>query len=133
LSHSDPGRLPIIDARVLKRLRAELGTDAEYSTTFVGNYLQQLPLRTSRLRIALAHADRVAALETVLSLKTSSWMVGAVCLGTLSRELESFLNALPEDELPLKMPELCGQNLIMDRIERCGRLTAQLLGAPEAA
>jgi HPt (histidine-containing phosphotransfer) domain-containing protein len=133
VSHSNPERPPIVDARVLKRLRNELGADAEYSSTFVEHYLTQLPLRTARLRDALMAADRTAALDTVLSLKTASWMVGAICLGTVCKELEFTLNGFSEEELEFKMPALCDPDQIMDRIDHCSRRTAKMLGPEEAA
>lgn len=125
-------RHPVVDARVLRRLRVELGSDGAYSTIFVDNFLRELPSRLSRLRRALSNADRHAAMDAVLSLKTSSRMVGAVCLGRLSHELEDALKVIPEEELTTSMPSLCGHDQLMERLENCGELTATYLG-PDAA
>lgn len=132
VGHLSAKRHPIVDARVLRRLRAELGTDGAYSVTFVDNFLRELPGRLTRLRMALSDADRHAAMDAVLSLKTSSRMVGAVCLGRLSDELEGRLKDIPEEDLVTSLPSFCAQDQLMEHLDNCGRLTAKYL-SPNAA
>lgn len=127
------GRLPLVDQRVLRRLRAELGSDADYTDTFVSNYLNQLPLRISRLHTALCSADSHAAMDAVLSLKTSSRMVGAACLGALAAELETLLRSIPEADYDAEMPRLCEQDQIWEQIDHCGHETAARFMTESAA
>jgi HPt (histidine-containing phosphotransfer) domain-containing protein len=55
---------------------------------FVLNYLQQLPSRIERVRLTLTTGDWNGALDALLSLKTSSQMVGAERLAALGGEVE---------------------------------------------
>lgn len=124
---------PLVDRRVLRRLRTELGSDADYCDTFLDNYVRQLPSRIGRLRIALRAADSHAAFDAVLSLKTSSRMVGAVCLGSLAAELESWLRTIPEADYRIEMPRLCEQDQLLEQIDVCSHETLEQFSAQPAA
>lgn len=73
-------RRPFVDPAVLEILRRELEPDSEYCVVFVNNYIQQLPLRLDRLRQAVETMDLGSAMDAVLSVKTSSQMVGTAYL-----------------------------------------------------
>ncbi|XAS68261.1 Hpt domain-containing protein [Micrococcaceae bacterium Sec5.7] len=124
---------PVVDPAVLRQLRAELDADEAYCKVFVRNYLDQLPRRVSRLRCALISGDLEAAMDAVLSLKTSSRMVGACCLGAIADEVETALKHVQdqEDSTGTKLPRL--ERTIFDRIEECSSLTLTQLSAENAA
>lgn len=88
---SNDARQPFVDLTVIETLRSELQPDAGYCLVFVNSYIQQLPRRLDRLRHAVEAMDVDAAMDAVLSIKTSSRMVGAAYLGTLADELEFVL------------------------------------------
>ena len=85
---------PYVDLTVLQTLRSELEPDPDYCTVFVNSYIRQLPRRLDRLRHAVEAMDLDAAMDAVLSVKTSSQMVGAAYLGTLAGQLETILRHL---------------------------------------
>ncbi|WP_235423549.1 Hpt domain-containing protein [Pseudarthrobacter chlorophenolicus] len=82
---------PAVDHSVLDRLEADLEEDAVYTPVFVANFIQCLPHRVERLRAALVSGDLADSFDAVLSLKTSSQMVGAEQLAFLARQLETGL------------------------------------------
>ncbi|WGM21643.1 Hpt domain-containing protein [Paenarthrobacter sp. OM7] len=85
----------LVDRTVLTELQAELGGDHAIISAFVRNYVALLPWRVSRLHRALENLDMEDAMDAVLSLKTSSHMVGAICMNRLATELEISLRLLP--------------------------------------
>lgn len=85
----------LVDRTVLTELRAELGGDQAIISTFVRNYVELLPWRVGRLHRALENLDLEDAMDAVLSLKTSSHMVGAICMNRLATELEISIRLLP--------------------------------------
>ncbi|WP_354512712.1 Hpt domain-containing protein [Paenarthrobacter sp. 4246] len=99
-----------MDRTVLTELQAELGGDQAIITAFVRNYVALLPWRVSRLHRALENLDMEDAMDAVLSLKTSSQMVGAICMDRLATELEISLRLLPNadhlDELRPQVVEI---------------------------
>lgn len=97
----------LVDPAVLLGLQAELGGDASIVTTFVKNYVELLPWRVARLHQSLVNLDMEDAMDAVLSLKTSSHMVGAVCIERLAAELEVSMKLLPGgDHLMQLSPQL---------------------------
>lgn len=85
----------LVDPTVLTELQAELGGDRSIVTRFVRNYIDLLPWRVGRLHHALNNLDIEDAMDAVLSLKTSSHMVGAICMRRLATELEISIRLLP--------------------------------------
>ncbi|ASN19233.1 Hpt domain-containing protein [Arthrobacter sp. YN] len=100
----------LVDRTVLTELQAELGGDHAIISAFVRNYVALLPWRVSRLHRALENLDMEDAMDAVLSLKTSSHMVGAICMNRLATELEISLRLLPNadhlDELGPQVVEI---------------------------
>ncbi|ABM09252.1 HPt (histidine-containing phosphotransfer) domain-containing protein [Pseudarthrobacter sp. PvP004] len=88
----------LVDRTVLTELQAELGGDQAIIGAFVRNYIALLPWRVSRLHRALEKLDIEDAMDAVLSLKTSSHMVGAICMNRLAEELEISIRLLPGAE-----------------------------------
>lgn len=91
----EEGSGALVDPAVLHALRSELG-DTSVTSAFVRKYVAMLPLRVSRLRHALDEGNMDDAVDAVLSLKTSSDMVGAVCLHRLAADLEALMKLLPD-------------------------------------
>jgi HPt (histidine-containing phosphotransfer) domain-containing protein len=100
----------LVDRTVLADLQAELGGDQSIISTFVRNYVDLLPWRVDRLHHALEKLDIEDAMDAVLSLKTSSHMVGAICMNRLATELEISIRLLPNadhlDELSAQVREI---------------------------
>ena len=95
MSEYDECTESLVDPTVLAGLQAELGGDRSIVTRFVRNYIDLLPWRVDRLHHALNNLDMEDAMDAVLSLKTSSHMVGAICMSRLATELEISIRLLP--------------------------------------
>lgn len=102
----------LVDHTVLTELKAELGGDQAIISAFVRNYVALLPWRVSRLHRALENLDMDDAMDAVLSLKTSSQMVGAICMDRLATGLEVSIRLLPTSE---RLNDLRSQVTEMDQ------------------
>lgn len=128
MAPSDDAGYPLVDQSVLDRLRAELDEDEGYCRVFVGNFIDCLPLRIGKLRLALTTGDLEGAMDAVLSLKTSSQMVGAERLASLAMELErSIREESPRTEPSVALPHLAATYL--RPISQCSRQTLHRLQA----
>jgi HPt (histidine-containing phosphotransfer) domain-containing protein len=126
MTQDDANALPLLDPAALDRLRDELDDDEGVWKVFVRNFIAQLPQRTEKLRLALTTGDLPGSLDAVLSLKTSSQMVGAERLAQFALGLERLVRTegrqgAPEDVLP----RLAAAHL--KTIMTCGRQTSDLL------
>jgi HPt (histidine-containing phosphotransfer) domain-containing protein len=127
----DAGR-PLVDQSVLDRLRVELDEDEGYCTVFVGNFIDYLPFRIGKLRLALTTGDLDGAVDAVLSLKTSSQMVGAERLAGLALDLERCIREeSPRAEPSVALPRLAASYL--RPINQCSRQTLHRLQAQRSA
>lgn len=130
----DAGR-PLVDKAVLDRLRKELEEDGGYCRIFVGNFIDYLPHRVGRLRLALTTGDLDASVDAVLSLKTSSQMVGAERLAGLATALEGEIRSGgPDADAAVVLPKLAAS--FLRRISQCSRQTMDRLqdhGSPGAS
>ncbi|WP_258803057.1 Hpt domain-containing protein [Pseudarthrobacter sp. NS4] len=119
---------PLLDPSVLDRLRDDVDDDEGIWKVFVQSFIAQLPDRTERLRLTLTTGDLGGAIDAVLSLKTSSQMVGAQRLAGLALGLE---RSLREDESRAEpavvLPHLAAAHL--RRIKQCSRQTIYALQA----
>ena len=79
--------LPLLDLTVLRQLEEELG-DSGVARSFVTDYIGIWEDRIQYLIRSVAEDDSDAAMDAVLSLKSSSTMVGGVRLAQLASELE---------------------------------------------
>lgn len=118
--------LPLLDPAVLDRLREGLEDDADVWHVFIHNFITLLPARIQKLRLALTTGDLSGALDAVLSLKTSSQMVGAERLAELAAGLERSIRLDTRHAEPERLlPRLAAEHLA--RITRCSRQTTDLL------
>lgn len=92
---------------MLEHLDAHIDDPEGYWKVFAENYLQLLPTRVERIRLALTSADLEGSLDAVLSLKTSSQMIGADRLAALALKLERAIRAgTPENNVAVLLPKL---------------------------
>ena len=77
----------LVDPSALKELGSQLDSPA-VAKGFARDYARMWDHRYQSLATSLDSGDETAALDAVLSLKTSSAMVGGVRLAELARELE---------------------------------------------
>jgi hypothetical protein len=106
-SGSAPAAPTLVDPAALQELGVQLDSPA-VAKGFARDYARMWDRRYDSLASAIGRHDKAAALDAVLSLKTSSAMVGGVHLAQLAGELEaavrsgdmgqaqSFLGALAE-------------------------------------
>lgn len=121
----DDKNLPLLDRAALERLRDELD-DEDVCKSFVRNFIALLPDRAENVRRTLTKGDVPRALDAVLSLETSSQMVGAERLAELATDLERPLRAVAPQAGPASSwPRLAADNLA--RITKGGRQTTDLL------
>jgi hypothetical protein len=123
--HAGP---PLVDQSVLERLRDDLDADGGYCRIFVGHFIDYLPRRIGRLRLALTTGDLDASVDAVLSLKTSSQMVGAEQLANLAIALEGEIRTEAHDaDVAVVLPRLAAS--FLQPINKCSRLTMHRLQA----
>lgn len=128
MSTSDDAPRPLVDQSVLDRLREEFEEEEGYSRVFVGNFIEYLPQRLARLRLALTTGDLDGSMDAVLSLKTSSQMVGAERLAGLALELENEIRAEARHaDMTVALPRLAAAYL--RPITQCSRQTTHRLQA----
>ena len=131
MAPSDDAGRPLVDPSVLDRLRDELAEDEGYCTVFVGNFIDYLPVRIGRLRLALTTGDLSGAVDAVLSLKTSSQMVGAERLAGLAIDLERSIREDSPYEPSVALPQLAADYL--RPINLCCRQTLNRLESHRSA
>lgn len=128
MTQSDDSGRPLVDQSVLDRLREELDEDEGYCTVFVGNFIDYLPRRIGRLRLALTTGDLDGAVDAILSLKTSSQMVGAERLAGLALDLEGAIRSdSAHNDTAVALPRLAAAYL--KPINQCSRQTLHRLQA----
>lgn len=128
VSTPDDTPRPLVDQSVLDRLREELAEDGGYTRVFVGNFIGYLPHRMNRLRLALTTGDLEGAVDAILSLKTSSQMVGAERLAEMSLDLECEIrNGVRKADVAVVLPQLAATYL--RAIDHCGQQTVHRLEA----
>jgi histidine phosphotransfer protein HptB len=128
MSTSDDAPRPLVDQSVLDRLRDELDDEEGYSRVFVGNFIEYLPQRLNRLRLALTTGDLEGSMDAVLSLKTSSQMVGAERLAGLALDLENEIRAEARHaDMTVALPRLAAT--FLRPITQCSRQTTHRLQA----
>jgi len=128
MSADDDAPRPLVDKSVLDRLREELEEDEGYCRVFVGNFIEYLPQRIGRLRLALTTGDLEGSVDAVLSLKTASQMVGAERLAGLAMELEGEIRAEAQKaDVAVLLPQLAVA--FLRPINHCSRQTTHRLQA----
>jgi hypothetical protein len=81
--------LPLLDPSVLEDLAEGLGGGADIARKFAQDYAGLWDQRQRRLMESVACEDRTAALDTIISLKVTSAMVGGTRLAHLAGKLEA--------------------------------------------
>jgi HPt (histidine-containing phosphotransfer) domain-containing protein len=126
MTQDDINAVPLLDQAALDRLRDELDEDEGVWRVFVRNFIAQLPRRTEKLRLALTTGDLAGTLDAVLSLKTSSQMVGAERLAQFAIGLERSVRTETSQAGPGDvLPRLAAVHL--KTIIKCSRQTSDLL------
>ena len=124
----DDDRAPLLDSSVLLRLREELDGDEGVWKVFIQNFVAHLPARTEKLRLALTTGDSTGAMVAVLSLKTSSQMVGAERLAGLAMALEGEIRSEAyAADVTVVLPRLAAS--FLRPIDQCSRQTMHRLQA----
>jgi hypothetical protein len=77
---------PALDAQHLEKLAEE--SSWEVAESFAMEYTALLPRRVDRIVRTVTVRDRNTAMDASLSLKTTSWLAGALRMNQLCRELE---------------------------------------------
>ncbi|MBT2533068.1 Hpt domain-containing protein [Arthrobacter sp. ISL-48] len=127
----DSGR-PLVDQSVLDRLLEELDQDEGYFTVFVGKFIELLPARIGKLRLALTTGDLDGTVDAVLSLKTSSQMVGAERLAGLAMDLEGAIrNESQLGDPTVGLPRLAA--MYLKPIDHCSKQTLHRLEAQRSS
>ncbi|MDI3211493.1 Hpt domain-containing protein [Arthrobacter sp. AL12] len=87
---------PLVDPSALQELGTQLDSPA-VAKGFARDYSNMWDRRYQSLASSIDSGDEAAALDAVLSLKTSSAMVGGVRLAELARELEDAIRVSDAD------------------------------------
>ncbi|MGO4588558.1 Hpt domain-containing protein [Paenarthrobacter sp. 2TAF44] len=112
----DADRRPILDLAEFQLLEDQVG-DPGIARKFASDFARLWRVRYESLATAVEHGDEAAALDTILSLRTSSAMVGGVRLSVLAALLEEhILNG-----------ELRNAQPLLDEIAECGQRTVKEL------
>lgn len=96
---------PLVDPSALRELGSELDSPA-VAKGFARDFTNMWDRRYQSLATSLASGDEAAALDAVLSLKTSSAMVGGVRLTELARDLEDAIRVRDADRARLLLHEV---------------------------
>jgi len=112
----DADRRPILDLAEFQLLEDQVG-DPRTARKFASDFARLWRVRYESLATAVERGDEAAALDTILSLRTSSSMVGGLRLAFLAAQLEEHvLNG-----------ELRGAQPLLDEIAECGQRTVKEL------
>lgn len=120
------GPAPLVDTAALDRLHDELEGNDRLWDSFLQTYAVRLPHRIERISRALAGGDTDAAMDAVLSLRTSSQMAGAARLAGMTLALErSIRGAAQHQESDVILQTLATTHLPV--LAECARHTGQQL------
>jgi HPt (histidine-containing phosphotransfer) domain-containing protein len=124
--------LPLVDRSVAEELGEGLA-DQGIAQALVGDFADAWHTRFQCLETALESQDRADSLDAVLSIKTSSMMVGASQLAKISSQVESLVRAADYAAATAALPlvDRCGAATVnelrkaLDDGGRAARLAAQ--------
>lgn len=110
-------RLPLVDRQTLDRLEDQLD-DPTAVRSFVLDFVQAWDERYLRLSTDIQQHSSVGALDAILSIKTTSTMVGAVRLAQLASGIEDLI----------RVDEFSAAAELLPRLNSCAlRTTDELL------
>lgn len=112
------GALPLLDLTAIQTLEDQLDNPL-IARTFVRDFTRLWERRHAALAAAIGSYNTVAALEAVLSLKTSSTMVGGVRLALMAGQIENVIRSRDVREA----------QALLAGIEECGDATVAELQA----
>lgn len=110
----DVPTLPLVSLETLLSLKESLGGEQDLCRNFVSRYVEMWPGRFDRIHAAIAASDSQQAMDSVLSLRSSSIMVGAAQLGALADEIVHLLEC----------SHLAAARGKLARLKACGNETA---------
>jgi histidine phosphotransfer protein HptB len=84
---------PLVDPLVLGRLSAELYGSAEIADRFLSDFIDTWDCRITRLRAAFDAADAEEAFVVLISIRSTSEMVGAVALAAAAGRMQEAVEA----------------------------------------
>lgn len=116
MSADHPGKQPLVSGDIFNRLQEDL-EDTEIARRYLLDYLQMWEDRYVRLSAAVDAGNIEAAMDAVLSVRTSARMIGALRLTILATRIEQYLAA----------GNTQGAALLLNELEVCGRLTMEEL------
>jgi hypothetical protein len=90
IPHDVDELLPLVDSRILEDLEDQLN-GSEFAQRFARDYAAMWDERRRRVAAAVQGHDRVSALDTIISLKITSAMVGGLRLARLAEVLEAVI------------------------------------------
>lgn len=102
---------PLLDERALERLAVELHGSDEVVRRFVDDFVEAWDDRIRRLEEACAECDSETAYVTLLSLRSTSEMVGAVALAALAGRLQQYASEGRMDACCAQEPALADVGL----------------------
>jgi HPt (histidine-containing phosphotransfer) domain-containing protein len=115
-----------VDITTLALLHDELeGNDLIWGR-FIQDFVARLPHRVERLLLTLTRGDIDDVMDAVLSIRTSSQMVGAARLATLSRDLEQAIDEASRHSDTEEVLTRLGETRI-PYIKACAQQTGQQL------
>lgn len=117
---------PVLDPSELDRLLRGLENNADIWTTYIRNFITQLPRRIEKLHLTLTLGDLEGAKDAILSLRTSSQMVGATQLTSHSRHIEQSLRETAQrKDTDVFLPHL--GTTYLQLLKQCAHQTSQQL------
>jgi HPt (histidine-containing phosphotransfer) domain-containing protein len=116
MSAEGSGKLPLVSGDIFGELQADL-EDTASAHRYLIEYLQMWEGRLLRLSAAISAENEEAAMDAVLSVRTSAGMIGAVRLAQLAADIEQHL-ANGDTE---------GAASWLNELEVCGQLTMEEL------
>ncbi|MHA7277408.1 Hpt domain-containing protein [Arthrobacter sp. Hz1] len=110
-------RVPLVDQNTLRALGDQLENPSAV-TSFVADFIHVWDERYVKLADTVRRRDRDAALEAVLSVRTTSTMVGAARLASLAASLEELIRLDDLDEAVDALPfiQACGLQTIRELV-----------------
>lgn len=105
----------LVDLAILRELEHQLN-DRAAALGFVRTFMDLWETRYDRLATALEPFDRDAALDTLLSIKASAAMAGAVRLSRHAEEMEHAINCGDDTAATrlLSNMQICGQQTMRE-------------------
>jgi hypothetical protein len=112
----------LVDPAALQDLGVQLDS-AAVAQGFARDYARMWDRRYAALATALDRRDQSAALDAVLSLKTSSSMVGGLLLAELAGELEELIRAGQLPQAASRLGDVAARgNATVDELQFAGLL-----------